>query len=74
MLYFPLPVFVGVTVWIAGWHILLNFAAVIGLLFYVYAVIRILKTWRYRDRMNVAIWFVVLGLLGGMCIGLLLMK
>ncbi len=45
--------------------------AVVGLLFYIYCAWRILSTWNHRDRLNKSIWFVFLGLFGGLCIGLL---
>lgn len=52
----------------------LKLLAILGLLFYLYAVSRILKTWQRRDRLNVTIWFVILSLLGGVCIGVLFMR
>lgn len=44
---------------------------IFGLLFCVYAVSRILSTWQYHDLANLAVWFILLGLDGGACIGLL---
>jgi pimeloyl-ACP methyl ester carboxylesterase len=29
------------------------------------------RTWEYRNRLNVTIWFIFQGLVGGMCIGML---
>lgn len=45
--------------------------AIFGLLFFAYAILRILATWERRDRLNLAIWFIVLSLIGGISIGLL---
>ena len=45
--------------------------AVLGVLFCAYAVLRILRTWNYRDRLNLAVWWVVLAATAGLCIGFL---
>jgi drug/metabolite transporter (DMT)-like permease len=45
--------------------------AIVGLLFYVYAIVRVVKTWEHRDRVNKTIWFVVLAALGGVCLGVM---
>jgi len=49
----------------------LKLLAIAGLLFYMYAIVHILKTWRSRDWMNKTIWFVMLSLVGGACVGIL---
>ena len=46
---------------------MLRLFAVAGLLFYVYAFVRILKTWWSRDWINKTVWFVALSLLGAAC-------
>jgi hypothetical protein len=45
--------------------------AVIGLLFCCYCTAKVLQSWEHRDRINVAIWFVIISVIGGICIGLL---
>jgi hypothetical protein len=52
-------------------HLLIDLISVIGLLFYLYAIVRILRTWKQRDVVNKAFWWVALGLIGGAAIGLL---
>lgn len=47
---------------------------VFGLLFYAYAVIRILRSWAGRNRINVSVWFVVLALIGSISFGLLFVR
>jgi len=52
----------------------LTILAICGLLFWVYSVVRILKTWWSRDWLNKTIWFAILSLVGTACIGILLMR
>lgn len=44
---------------------------ILGLLSYAYAIWRIAHTWAGRSQLNLMAWLVFLGLLGGLCIGLL---
>ncbi len=50
---------------------ILKVVAIVGLLFWGYCIWRINATWQHRDTLNKTIWWVFLGLLGGLCIGLL---
>ena len=47
-------------------------AASFGLIFYVYATVRIVRTWKFRDTANKTIWFLVLSVIGGISIGVLI--
>jgi hypothetical protein len=46
----------------------------VGLVLYSYGAARVYRTWRNRSRVNVIIWWVALGLIGGLCVGLLFVK
>ena len=49
----------------------MKLVAIFGLAFWCYAVWRIYATWELRNRANISIWSVILGVIGGACIGLL---
>lgn len=45
--------------------------AVVGLLFYAYAAIRVYRTLEYRTVANRITWLLILAVIGGACIGML---
>jgi hypothetical protein len=44
---------------------------ILALLLYIYAIWRIVHTWVSRSQINLLVWFVFLGLAGGLFMGLI---
>jgi hypothetical protein len=48
----------------------MKFLAILGLSFFCYCFWQVNRTWKSRDRVNIAIWTVIIAGGGGICIGM----
>jgi hypothetical protein len=48
----------------------LKLLAALGVLFYIYAIARIYRSWWSRHWINKSVWFVILSVIGAACVAL----